>query len=149
MSKRRIARGFMAASGIIEIFIAVVHFFWPFALVGYGEFAGLSDDYRDILLLSSLAIGVCLCVFGLLSIYFSRRLAEGERSAWVFGISQGVLWLVRATLEVVYPVEVPLFFIARPSVIVLPMSVLIGLMYLVPLLLIRPEFRARGRDRKR
>lgn len=139
----------MAAGGIIEIFIAAVHFVWSFALVGYGEFAGLSADYRDILLLSSLAIGVCLCVFGLLSIYFSRRLAEGDRSAWVFGISQGVLWEIRAALEVVYPVRVPLSFITRPTVIVLPMSVLIGLMYLVPLLLIRREFGVRGRDRGR
>jgi hypothetical protein len=147
MNKKGIARGFMAAGGIVEIVIAIVHFVWPFQLVHYGQFAELSVDYQNLLILSSLAIGVCLTLFGFLSIHFSRRLVRGERSAWIFGMSQGVLWEVRAALEVLYPVKVPLFFITKPTVFVLPMAVLLGLMYLIPLLLIRRELGVRGRDK--
>ena len=32
---------------------------------------------------------------GTLSVYFSQRLLAGESSAWVFGMAQGLLWLVR------------------------------------------------------
>jgi hypothetical protein len=58
----------------------------------------------------------------------------GTRSAWVVGISLGIVWEVRAALEVRYPVTVPLFCIARPTVVVLPMMIALGLIYLVPLL---------------
>ena len=138
MDIRRAARGSLAIGGIIEIVVAVIHFIWPWVLVDYGEFAGLSADYRGLLLLSSLAIGVCLSIFGFLSIYFSCRFAGDERSARVFGVSQGVLWEARAALEICYPVRLPLFFIATPTTIVLPMTVVLGLLYLVPLLLVRP-----------
>jgi hypothetical protein len=148
MNVRRIAYGCMLAGGIIDIVIAVVHFFWPHALVNYAQFRGLTTDFRNMVVLSAFAIGVCLTVFGLLSIYFSRRLLAGERSAWVFGISQGVLWAARAALEVAYPVGIPLFFITRPTIFVLPLAILLGLIYLVPLLAIRREFWPKGRDKK-
>jgi hypothetical protein len=148
MNVKRIAYGCMLAGGIIEIVIAVVHFLWPLALVDYAQFRGLSTDFRNILVLSARAIGVCLTIFGLLSIYFSRRLIAGERSAWVFGVSQGLLWTARAVLEIVYPVGIPLFFITRPTVFVLPLAILLGLIYLVPLAAIRREFWPNGPGRK-
>jgi hypothetical protein len=136
MDARRIARNCLAIGGIVEIVIAIIHFIWPWFLVDYGEFAGLSADYRNLLLLSSLAIGVCLSVFGFLSVYFSARIPGHEGPARVFGISQGLLWGARAALEVLYPVRLPLFFVATPTVIVLPMTVVLGLVYLVPSLLL-------------
>jgi hypothetical protein len=124
----------MVAGGIITGLIAVIHVIWPFELADDGRFASIPPEYQNLLVLSSLAIGVCLAVFSFLSIYFSRRLMAGTRSAWVVGISLGIVWEVRAALEVHYPVTVPLFYIARPTVVVLPMTIALGLIYIVPLL---------------
>ncbi len=124
----------MVAGGIITGIIALIHFIWPFKMADDGRFASIPPEYQNLMVLSSLAIGVCLAVFSFLSIYFSRRLMAGTRSAWVVGISLGIVWEVRAALEVCYPVTVPLFCIARPAALVLPMTIALGLVYLVPLL---------------
>jgi hypothetical protein len=130
----------MLAGGVVEILIALIHFVWPFQLSKTKEFSQFSIDYKNIMFLSSIAIGLCLFVFGVLSIWFSKKLLTGEHSAWVYGISQGILWEVRTVCELIFPVTIPLFCISHPTVLVLPLAFLLGLLFLVPLLVFRKEF---------
>lgn len=129
----------MIAGGIIEIAIAIFHFVWPFELIRAGLFSGLSGDFRDILILASISIGLCLLVFGALSIYYSKKLVGGHKAAWVYGISQGILWEVRAIFELMFPVKLPIFCISNPTVFILPLAVLLGLIFLAPLLMFKRE----------
>jgi len=135
MKARKLACRLLCIGGIIELAIAGLHFLWPFDLVETGEYAVLTGQYRDLLLLSSLAIGLCLLVFGALSIYFSRRLFTGEKSALIYSTSQAILWGGRATGELIFPVSVPIYFIENPTIFVLPLSFLLCLMFLAPPLL--------------
>ncbi len=141
MNKKRLASRAMLGGGIAEILIAVLHFLMPFQFIHAGAIAGLPTDYRDFVFHGIVAVGLCLTVFGALSIYFSQKLFLGNMTAWVFGISQGILWIGRTVTELIFPIRVPLFFISNPTKLILP---LVALLYLLPLMMCRehgfPEF---------
>jgi hypothetical protein len=129
----------MFAGGIAEILIAILHFVMPLQFIRAGEIAELSVDYRDFVFHGVVAIGLCQTVFGALSIHFSRKLLLGEKAAWVYGVSQGILWTGRAISELIFPVRVPLFFLSNPTVLVLPLIAAIALLFLLPLLAFKEE----------
>jgi hypothetical protein len=139
MDKKQLTSKLLLAGGIAEILIAVLHFLMPLQFSQTGEFANLSDDYRNFVLLATLAIGLCVGIYGILCIYFSRKLLKGEATAWVFGISQAALWSGRTILELILPVKIPLFFLSNPTILVLPLSILLTLLFLVPLITFREE----------
>jgi hypothetical protein len=139
MDKKRLAGRLMITGGIIEIAIGILHFVWPVELNRVGLLSDLSGDFRDLLILASISIGLCVLVFGTLSIFYSKKLAAGHGAAWVYGISQGILWEVRAIFELMFPVKVPMFFISNPTVFVLPFAILLGLVFLAPLLIFKGE----------
>ncbi|MBI5564186.1 MAG: hypothetical protein HY870_04780 [Chloroflexi bacterium] len=129
----------MFAGGVIELLIALLHFVWPIQLVQTGEFARLSTDYKSLLVLNCIAVGLCLTVFGILSLRAAKGLIAAENWAWVYGISQGILWVIRTLFEIVFPVRIPMFFITNPTILVLPLALLLGLLFLVPLVVFRKE----------
>ena len=139
MDKRQIASRAMLIGGIVEILIAMLHFLMPFQFVRGGAIVGLPADYRGFVLHGIVAIGLCLTVFGALSIYFSQRLALGDATAWVFGLSQGVLWIGRTVTELIFPIRIPLFFLSNPTAVILPLVALLALLFLVPLVMFRGE----------
>ena len=127
----------MYIGGTVELLIAILHFIWPFELIETGVYSMLTGHYRGLFLLSSISIGLCLSIFGILSIYFSRRLMNGEKSALVYSASQAVLWGGRAIGELLFPVSVPMYFIGNPTVFVLPLSLLLSLVFLSPLIVLK------------
>jgi hypothetical protein len=139
MDKKQICRKSMLIGGIIELAIAVIHFLMPFQFIREDGFGCLSKPFMDFVLLATLAIGLCLIVFGILSLFLSERLLVGERSAWLFGLSQGILWLGRAFLEIVYPVKFKLFFLPNPTFIILILSLCLGFLFLIPTLAFKKE----------
>jgi hypothetical protein len=140
MNRKKLAGNLMLAGGIAELLIALLHFVWPSQLIRIGEFANLSTDYKNFLVLGCIAVGLCLIVFGTLSIYYTRGLVAGKKSAWVYGISQGIVWEIRTALELIFPVKIPLLFVTNPSALILPLGFLLGLVFLLPLLIFNKEF---------
>ena len=134
----------MIAGGIVEILIAGIHFVWPFELIKFGEFSFLSTKYQELLILSSISIGLCLFIFGMLAIYFSTKLKEGSEVAWLYGITQGILWLARAGFELIYPVKMPMYCIENPTNLVFSLALLLGLIFIAPPLIFRREFIENG-----
>jgi hypothetical protein len=128
----------MCSGGVIEIVIGILHFVWPFQFNEPGGFADVSSDYGSAVFLCVICIGLCQIVFGVLSIYYSGKLLNGQRSAWVYGISQGILWEARTGFELLLPVRIPFLFLSNPTVFVLPMCFLLGLLFLVPSLISKP-----------
>ncbi len=147
MNKKRLASKAMLGGGIVEILIAVLHFLMPLQFVRTGEFAELSSDYLSFVLHGTVAVGLCLTVFGMLSIYFAKKLLIGEKTAWVFGVSQGILWTARTISELVFPVRIPLFFLPNPTGLILPLVVLLALLYLVPLMMCKETLAVEGNTR--
>lgn len=135
MNKSRLARHLVFAGGITELLVAVTHFVMPATLSQAAEIAGLPLDYRNYVFHVTIAIGMCMIPFGILSIYFSRKMAQGERTAWVFVLSQGILWASRTLSELILPVRIPLFFLSNPTTIILPMAVVMALLFIAPTLL--------------
>ncbi|MCK9372807.1 MAG: hypothetical protein M0P91_06390 [Sulfuricurvum sp.] len=140
MSKKQCASRLMMIGGLVEIVLGILHFIWPFQLIKTGEYVHLSADYMNLLFLSSLSIGLCLSVFGLLSIYFSKRLLFDERSAWIYGMVQGLIWEVRTLFELLFPVKIPLLFIVNPTIVILPLAFLLGVLFLAPLWRVKESF---------
>ena len=139
MRKRILASRLMIAGGIIELLVAVAHFFMPLELGRNQVVHSLPAEYQSFLSLGIIAIGLCQAIFGFLSIHFSRGLLVGRRSAWVYGISQGIGWTARSILEWVFPVEIPLLSLSNPSTLFIPLLPVIALLFLVPMLAFRRE----------
>ena len=142
MNKRQWASKLLLAGGVVEILVAIIHFLMPLHFSKVNEVIELSPGYRHFFLLGVNAIGLSVGVFGVLCIYYSTKILRGDASAWAFGLSQGVLWLGRTILELIYPVSIPLFFIDNPTILVLPLSILLTLVFFVPMLMIRGEIGA-------
>lgn len=137
MKRIRIAKISLLTGGMLELTAAIAHFVWPFQLNNYGEYAKLSKAHSDLLLLCVIAVGLLLLVFGLLSIYFSYAIATMQKAALVFGCSQAFLFFVRAALEIAFPVRIPMFFINNPATFILPGTIILFLLYLIPVALIK------------
>jgi hypothetical protein len=139
VNKKQLTSRAMFIGGVIEIIIGIFHFVWPFQFNEPGGFADVFSDYGSAVFLCVICIGLCQIVFGVLSIYYSEKLLDGQRSAWVYGISQGILWQVRTLFELLLPVRIPFFFLSNPTTFVLPFCFLLGLLFLVPPLIFKAD----------
>jgi hypothetical protein len=144
MNKKQLAGRLVFAGGVAELLVALLHFLMPFPIGQAAEIAGLPVDYRNHVFHATIAVGLCVAIFGALSIYFSRKLLQGDRAAWVFGLSQGILWTARIASELILPVRVPLSFLSNPTTVVLPMVIVIALLFLVPALILRPGMQGKA-----
>jgi hypothetical protein len=138
MNKDQLAGRLLFWGGIVELLIALLHFLMPLAIGQAAEIAGLPVEYRNYVFHATIAVGLCMTVFGLLSIYFSRKMQQQERAVWVFGLSQGGLWTVRILSELALPVKVPLFFLSNPTIVILPTVIVIALLFIIPTLILWP-----------
>jgi hypothetical protein len=136
MNKKQLAGRLLFAGGVAELMVAILHFLMPLQISQTKEISGLPVDYRSYIFHATIAVGLCMLVFGALSIYFSQRAYQGERAVWVFGLSQGILWTARVLSELCLPVRIPLFFMPNPTIVILPLVIVIALLFLVPTLLV-------------
>ncbi|MBI5952864.1 MAG: hypothetical protein HY865_14500 [Chloroflexi bacterium] len=138
MSKNQLAGRFILYGGIVELLVAALHFIMPFSIGQAAEINKLPIDYRNYVFHATIAVGLCMMCFGMLSIYFSRKASHGDKNAWVFAMSQAALWTTRAISELILPIKVPLFFLSNPTTVILPMVIVIVLLFLVPNVILWP-----------
>jgi hypothetical protein len=139
MNKNQLAGRFLLYSGIVELLVAALHFLMPFAIRQAAEISGLPVAYRNYVFHATIAVGLCMACFGVLSIYFSQKASQGDKTARVFALSQAVLWAARVISELILPINVPLFFLSNPTTVILPMVTVITILFFVPTLLLRTE----------
>jgi hypothetical protein len=137
MNIKKLSSFLLVTGGFIELVIAILHFIWPFNFIQLPDFNNVTSSIRDFILLASLAIGLCMTIFAYLSFYFSKRIMFGEKSALIFSLSQGILWIFRLIFEILLPVRVPLYSIGSPSDIIIIGVIFIILIYLIPVFLLR------------
>lgn len=143
MTKKVVTSRLMYLGGLAELLVGVAHFFMPHEIMKQETFATLPIPYANFVVHATIAVGLCITVFGGLSLYFSKRMLSGNRTAWVFGLSQGVLWSGRVLSEIILPVNIPLLFFSNPTVVVLPFVVVMMLIFLVPAVAFRTELMAK------
>lgn len=139
MDKKKLAGKLVFAGGVAELLIAIAHFLMPFAIGQTGEISSLSVAYRNYVIHATIAVGLCMVCFGVLSIYFSQKASQGDKNAWVFALSQTALWTTRVISELILPVNVPLFFLSNPTTVILPMVIVIAIFFFIPTLILLPK----------
>lgn len=127
----------LLTGAIIELIVAILHFVWPFNFVQLPVFENISETIKDFILLASLALGLCMTVFSYFSLYFSQRIKHETKSALIFSLTQAILWTFRLIFEILFPVKVPLYSIESPSGMVIIGSIVVILVYLIPVFLLR------------
>ena len=114
--------------GIITMCIGFAHIFMP--EFGYAETISSAMKLKTrehFYYLGTYAIAVFLLTLGGLSIYFSKT--ENTKNAIVVGLFLAVLWILRAILEIIYPVELPIFLLETPHSALLSVIIFLALSY--------------------
>ena len=114
--------------GIITMCIGLAHIFMP--EFGYSEDISSSmnlNTREHFYYLGTYAIAGFLLTLGGLSVYFSRT--ENTKNSAVVGLFLAVLWILRAILEFLYPVELPIFLLDAPHLALLPVITFLALSY--------------------
>lgn len=130
MNSEYLLRGALLVGGLLTAMIGIGHIFMPAA--GYDSSVPLAMEpaiREHFYYLGTYAICTFLLSLGFLSIYFSRF--EYPRASLVVGSVLAVLWVARAILEFIYPVEVRIFFLATPHSVLLPIILFLAVIYTI------------------
>jgi hypothetical protein len=137
MDLKKLSSLLIFTGGLIELVIGILHFTWPFSFLELQIFQGVDKSISTLLLLAVLSVGLCLIVFACLSFYFSKQANIVTKNAWVFSITQSILWSIRLILEILLPVRISLYFIHSPSNVIVGGAIILILVYLLPVILLK------------
>jgi hypothetical protein len=140
MNARKLSGILISTGGLLELAIGILHFTWPFSFLQLPNFQGIESSIRDLLLLTALAVGLCLSVFGILSFYFSKQVKTEIKTVRIFCISQSTMWVIRLIFEILLPVRVSIYCIDNPSNIIIGGAIVLILVYLFPVIFLRKSF---------
>ena len=118
----------LRAGGLVVIMIGLAHFLMP--TFGYEPAVPAAMDMRasaHFFYLGTYAIGGFLIAFGAISLYTSK-LAD-TRTAALFAGLMALMWGWRTVLEILYPVDLRLFILERPTVVLLPVLLALTFVY--------------------
>jgi len=127
-NSERLLRGALLIGGLLTAMIGIGHIFMP--TVGYDSAVpqAMEPAIREhFYYLGTYAICAFLLSLAFLSIYFSRL--EYPRASLVVGSVLAVLWVARAILELIYPVEIRIFFLKTPHGVILLVTVFLAFIY--------------------
>jgi hypothetical protein len=120
----------LTIGGLITCLIGLAHVFLP--SIGYDSTIPHSMPpavSAHFYYLGTYAICAFLLSFGFLSLYFSRN-AQAPHTLVVCSIF-ALFWASRTALEILYPVNLSLFFLTTPHVVLLPVIAFLALTYTV------------------
>jgi hypothetical protein len=98
-----------ASLAILQTFIAAVHLAWLPGLQADASLAGVPVPYRQFLLLATAGVGLLLAGMAALSLRFATGQRWRESAAPAFALIGAAVWLGRAALELLFPLQIPLF----------------------------------------
>jgi len=107
-------------AGIIEVLVGLLHFGMPSWLYQSTGFKLLNQIESDYLLLVTYAVGILLIVFGILTMILSFKIKELKELIYYYLIIKTLLWTARIILEIIYPIQLSMFYVKPFTSIVLP-----------------------------
>lgn len=117
-------------SGLLVLAIGLAHFLLP--TLGYAPeaLAAIPEAQREhFVYLGTYSIAFFLVSFAVMTLIADRNAAS--RPMTVFLGLMVVTWWARLMLEVIYPVELSLFFVAEPHPMLIPVLLVIAAGYTV------------------
>jgi hypothetical protein len=118
----------LLAGGITTTMIGTAHIFMP--TFGYADDIPkeMSKEVGNhFYYLGTYAICGFLLTLGGLSIYFSKL--ENMKNSLVVSLFLALLWSLRAILEVIYPVDIPIFMLKTPHIPLLSVIIFLAFSY--------------------
>lgn len=137
MEKQKLISALILIGGIIELGLGILHFTWPFNLLELPDFVNIVAPIKDLIILASISVGLCMVVFAFLSFYFSRRVQLAEKNLLIFCYTQCILWIVRVIFELTVPVTVPMFIFNKPSSLILVGLISLVIIYSISIILFK------------
>ena len=118
----------MTAGGVLTASIGIGHIFMPdYGYDGYIAH-GMPQLVRDhFYYLGTYAICLFLLSFAGLSLYFSRF--SYPKATAIVATVFSMFWVLRALLEVRFPVSLRIFFLQNPHTVLLPVMIFLTLVY--------------------
>jgi hypothetical protein len=130
-SRLRAAQAGLVVAGAAQLVVAGLHFAMPSQLLGRSEFSSLSPAAHDFVILGAMAVGVLLLGMAGLAVAAAAAARSAPGLAAVIALVQAAVWVVRAGLEVPFPLREPVLFLSEPSGVVaigsLCLAALLGL----------------------
>lgn len=114
-------RALMIAAGVLEIAMGLAHFGMPRALQSSFAFGALPPVELGFVVLCVFALGILLVGFGCVTLLMATRRRVADSLLLGYCAIKALLFSGRVWLEVLIPVQVPLWGIHRPSDLVLPL----------------------------
>jgi hypothetical protein len=133
----KLIKQILMVAGIIEIAVGLLHFLMPpFAYQAKG-FSLLQPDEISFVTLAIFSVGILLVAFGSLTILFSRKVESMIEVLYYFLVIKTILWIGRVALELLYPVNLSMFYVEPFTLVVLPGLIIELLLFAVSVVLIK------------
>ena len=127
----------LLVAGIIEIAVGLLHFAMPFFAYQAKGFSLLEPNEINFVTLVVFAVGILLVAFGAITILFSRKLESMVEVLYYYVVIKTILWAGRVILELIYPVNLSMFYVEPFTLAVLPGLIVELLLFVVSVVLIR------------
>jgi len=137
MSSRVNIKNILILAGTMEILVGLLHFAMPYFVYQTEGFQILNNIESNFISLLIYAVGILLVSFGFLSLLFAFHLKSMQNILFYYLIIKASLWAARVVLELVYPVELNMFYIEKFTVIVLPGLFFEALLFILAIILFK------------
>jgi hypothetical protein len=104
-----LAQPLFASLALLQGALAATHIIWLPDLTAGAILANMPGPYRQLLLLSTAGVGLLLAGLAGLALRFATGGRWRESAAPAFALVGAAIWAGRAGLEVIFPLQVPLF----------------------------------------
>lgn len=130
MNVERYYRISLAIVGVLILFGAIFHGIWHWFFRGYAEMEGLTNTQLDIIYLFSWAISFLLLFMSILSFIIASLKSISLDFIRLFSALVFMFWILRLSLEFIFPVQIPFVIIPNPSLF-LKILMIIGLIIII------------------
>jgi len=113
-------KSLLIVAGIVEILVGLLHFAMPYFIYQSNGFMNLTNIESDFVLLVTYAVGILLVAFGATTIVLSTQVNVITKLIFYYVLIQIILWTARIALELLYPLQLNMFYIEPFTAIVLP-----------------------------
>ncbi len=139
--RRNLAKTLLIVAGVIEIVVGLAHFGMSAFTPKSPEIAASAQSKPDSVTLLTLSVALLLMAFGACTLLLIRESVPAQ-ILFYYTVIKSAFWLGRVILEVIYPVKVPLFSLEQPTLVILPILVIVWLLFVVPAFLLAKQLRS-------
>ena len=125
----------LMTAGIIEIFAGLGHFAMPYFVYQSRGFSFLTQNEMNFATLGIFAIGILLIAFGAITISFALNVDASHELQCIYAAVKSILWMARIILEIIYPIKISLFFIEKPTIVIMPLLIAVFLLFVFAVVL--------------